>query len=127
MSNPIQSHDLYQPGPQDELKLLHARLAQLQLDIKNMTVLARSLKTALGGLNINTGNTRKQIIDIATKSEKLKQQNERTCLLYTSTADLDRGWKQYFGFSVDVCYVTNYNSDPTTIPTPIIAAQVATS
>lgn len=85
MSNPIKSQDLYQPGPQDELKLLHARLAQLQIDIKNMTVLARSLKTALGGLNINTGNTQKQIIDIATKAEKLKQQNERTQLAYQRT------------------------------------------
>ena len=52
---------------------------------------------------------------------------DQSGLFGAATADLDRGWKQYFGFSVDVCYVTNYNSDPTTIPTPIIAAQVATS
>jgi len=44
-----------------------------------------------------------------------------------ATADNTRAWKRYFGFSVDVCYVTAYNSDPTTIPSPIIAAQIATS
>lgn len=44
-----------------------------------------------------------------------------------ATADNTRAWKRFFGFSVDVCYVTAYNSDPTTIPSPIIAAQIATS
>lgn len=44
-----------------------------------------------------------------------------------ATADNTRAHKRFYGFSVDVCYVTNYNSDPTTIPTPIIAAQVATT
>lgn len=44
-----------------------------------------------------------------------------------ATADNTRAWKRFFGFSVDVCYVTAYNSDPTTIPAPILAAQVATT
>jgi len=37
-----------------------------------------------------------------------------------ATADLDRARKQHFGFAVDVCFVTPYNSDPTTIANPIL-------
>ena len=77
-SNPIYSHDLYHPGPEDQLKLLHARLAQLQLDIKNMTISAKGLKTALGGLNVNNGGSQKQIIDLARKVEQLNRELERT-------------------------------------------------
>jgi len=77
-SNPIYSHDLYQPGAEDQLKLLHARLVQLQGDIKNMTISAKGLKTALGGLNVNNGGSQKQIIDLARKVEQLNRELERT-------------------------------------------------
>lgn len=44
-----------------------------------------------------------------------------------ATAANTRTFKKYFGFSVDVCFVTAYNSDPTTIASPILGCQVATS
>lgn len=42
-----------------------------------------------------------------------------------ATADLTRSWKQHFGFSVDVCYVTVYNQDLTTYSNPIMQLAVA--
>lgn len=42
-----------------------------------------------------------------------------------ATADLTRGLKQHYGFSVDVAVITPYNSDPTTNANPIIQLQVA--
>ena len=44
-----------------------------------------------------------------------------------ASAHNTRAIKQYSGFSVDVCYVTAYNSDPTTIASPIMAVQVGTT
>lgn len=42
-----------------------------------------------------------------------------------ATADLTRARKEHYGFSVDVAYLTPYNSDPTTIASPIVKAVVA--
>lgn len=77
-SNPIYSHDLYQPGPEDQLKLLHARLAQLQLDMKNMTKMARTLKAALDSIRGNSAGGNQNITQLALQVERLKQQLERT-------------------------------------------------
>ena len=45
---------------------------------------------------------------------------DQNAIAGAATADHTRGVKQHFGFSVDLCYVTAYNSDATTIPSPII-------
>lgn len=41
-----------------------------------------------------------------------------------ATADMDRVVKDHFGFAVSVCIVTPYNSDPSTIANPVVAATV---
>ena len=41
-----------------------------------------------------------------------------------ATADLTRTRKEHYGFAVDVCFVTAYNSDLTTLASPIIAFNV---
>lgn len=41
-----------------------------------------------------------------------------------ATADLTRGFKQHFGFAVDVAFLTPYNSDPATIANPIVKALI---
>ena len=41
------------------------------------------------------------------------------------TQDMTRGLKQHYGFSVDVAVITPYNSDPTTVASPIVQLQVA--
>lgn len=42
-----------------------------------------------------------------------------------ASAHNTRAGKRYYGFSVDMCYVTPYNSDPTTIPSPILGLQIS--
>lgn len=44
-----------------------------------------------------------------------------------ATVDLTCGVKEYFGFSVDVAFITAYNSAPSEVANPIIKAQVAAS
>lgn len=43
----------------------------------------------------------------------------------TATADMTRTVKEHFGFSVDVAFVTSYNSDPVALPSPVIAFNIA--
>ena len=47
-----------------------------------------------------------------------------------ASADMTRNLKQHYGFSVDVCFVTAYNSDPAALASPIlkfdIGAEVVT-
>lgn len=42
-----------------------------------------------------------------------------------ATADMDRVRKEHYGFAVDVCFVTPYNSSPDTIANPILAIEIA--
>lgn len=50
---------------------------------------------------------------------------DQSATVSTATADLNCGVKEFFGFSVDVAFVTAYNSDPDTIAQPIIKAEIA--
>lgn len=43
-----------------------------------------------------------------------------------ATADLDRAVKEHYGFAVDVAFITSYNSDNTTYPSPILKFSIAT-
>lgn len=42
-----------------------------------------------------------------------------------ATADMDRVRKEHYGFAVDVAFVTAYNSDPATNPSPILAFNIS--
>ncbi|MEG0580046.1 MAG: hypothetical protein RR490_09030, partial [Niameybacter sp.] len=42
-----------------------------------------------------------------------------------ASADMTRNLKQHYGFAVDVCFVTAYNSDPSSLASPIIKLQIA--
>lgn len=42
-----------------------------------------------------------------------------------ATADMTRTRKEHYGFAVDVAFVTAYNSDKATLPSPILAFNVA--
>ncbi len=44
-----------------------------------------------------------------------------------ATAHNTRAVKRFYGFSVDVCFVTAYNSSQSTIASPILAVDIATS
>ncbi len=41
-----------------------------------------------------------------------------------ATADLTRARKEHYGFAVDIAFITTYNSDPTTIASPIMKVAV---
>lgn len=41
-----------------------------------------------------------------------------------ASADMDRVRKEYYGFAVDVALITPYNSEPSTIASPIIAFEI---
>ena len=43
----------------------------------------------------------------------------------TATADMVRTRKEHYGFAVDVAFITSYNSDSATLPSPILAFNVS--
>lgn len=47
---------------------------------------------------------------------------DQSAIAGSGTADLTCAIKEYFGFSVDVAFMVAYNTDPTTIPDPIMKA-----
>lgn len=44
-----------------------------------------------------------------------------------ATADNTRAWKEHYGFSVDIAYVTAYNSDPDNLESPIAKIAINTA
>lgn len=49
---------------------------------------------------------------------------DQSAIAGAATADITRGRKEHYGFSVDVAYLTPYNSDPATRANPIVKAIV---
>lgn len=45
---------------------------------------------------------------------------DQSALAGAATADLDRGKKEHYGFAVDVAFLVSENSDPATLPSPIL-------
>lgn len=52
---------------------------------------------------------------------------DQSAIAGDASADMKCNGKEHFGFSVDVCFLIAYNSDPTTIADPIIKAEIAKS
>lgn len=44
-----------------------------------------------------------------------------------ATADLNRAYKQHYGFAVDVAFLTPYNSDPANIANPVLKTVITTA
>ena len=42
-----------------------------------------------------------------------------------ATADMKRTRKEHYGFAVDVAFITSYNSDPATLPSPILGFDIS--
>ena len=42
-----------------------------------------------------------------------------------ATADMVRTRKEHYGFAVDIAFITAYNSEPTTLPSPILAFNIS--
>ena len=52
---------------------------------------------------------------------------DQNAIAGAATADLDRAVKEHYGFAVDVAFITSYNSDNSTYPSPILKFSIATS
>ena len=52
---------------------------------------------------------------------------DQSAIAGDASADMTCNGKEHYGFSVDVCFLVAYNSDPTTIADPIIKAEIAKS
>lgn len=63
-------------------------------------------------------------IDLPVGSHYYTAVGDQSAIMGDATADLTCAVKEYFGFSVDVAYMVAYNSDPETVATPIIKAEI---
>lgn len=52
---------------------------------------------------------------------------DQSAIAGDASADMTCNGKEHYGFSVDVCFLVAYNSDPETIADPIIKAEIAKS
>lgn len=63
-------------------------------------------------------------IDLPVGSHYYTAVGDQSAIMGDATADLTCAVKEYFGFSVDVAYMVAYNSDPGTVASPIIKAEI---
>lgn len=66
-------------------------------------------------------------IDLPVGSHYYTAVGDQSAIAGTATADLTCAVKEHFGFSVDVAFITAYNSNPAEIANPIIKLEVAQS
>lgn len=64
-------------------------------------------------------------IDLPVGSHYYTAVGDQSAIMGDATADLTCAVKEYFGFSVDVAYMVAYNSNPGTVASPIIKAEIA--
>ena len=64
-------------------------------------------------------------IDLPVGSHYYTAVGDQSAIMGAATADLTCAVKEYFGFSVDVAYMVAYNSNPDTVASPIIKAEIA--
>lgn len=93
----------------------------------NVAVLTRVDREALRGasaLGHEWSVIRLPFIDLPVGSHYYQAVGDQSSIAGAATADLTCGIKEYFGFSVDVAFVTAYNSAAATVANPIIKAQI---
>lgn len=67
------------------------------------------------------------MLDIPVSTYFYESVGDYNAIAGAATASLTRAFKQHFGFSIDIAYVTAYNTDLSTYANPIMRAQIATS
>ena len=96
----------------------------------NVAVLTRVDREALRGASANGhewGVERLPIINLPVGYHYYTEVGDQSSIAGSATADLTCGVKEYFGFSLDVAFLVAYNNAPTTVPNPIIKAEIAKS
>lgn len=93
----------------------------------NVAMLTRLDRESLRGAKANDHEwsiVRLPYIDMPVGSHYYTSVGDQSAIAGASTSDLTCAVKEHFGFSVDVAFVTSYNSDPTTIANPIMKAEI---
>ncbi len=94
----------------------------------NVGVLTRVDREALRGTKANFHEwdvVNLPYINLPVGSHYYTAVGDQSAIAGDATADLTCAVKEYFGFSVDVAFITAYNSAPATIANPIIKVGVA--
>ena len=90
----------------------------------NVALLKRFERDALYGTVMKTGHTwgieTLPILNIPCGTYSYEMPVDASGLAGSSTADMTRTGRQYFGFSVDMAFLTAYNSTPTTRANPCL-------
>ena len=94
----------------------------------NVGVLTRVDREALRRTRANFHEwdvVRLPYIDLPVGSHYYTAVGDQSQIAGDATADLTCAVKEYFGFSLDVAFLVAYNSNPTTVASPIIKAEIA--
>ena len=96
----------------------------------NVALLTRLDRAALAGSRVNEAEEFGRVylpmvgLEVGTHYKKEVGNVAETLSDDTSVADMTCDLIEYFGFSVDVAFLTAYNSAPSTIANPIVKAQI---
>lgn len=93
----------------------------------NVGVLTRVDREALRRTRANFHEwdvVRLPYIDLPVGSHYYTAVGDQSAIAGAASADITCAVKEYFGFSVDVAFITAYNSDPTNVANPIIKAAI---
>lgn len=97
----------------------------------HLGMLVRLERAALARRQARTGHewgvTNLPILNIPCGTFYYESVGDRSAIAGAASADMTRNMVEHFGFSYDFAYVVAYNSDPTTIATPVLKFEVATS
>ena len=94
----------------------------------NVGVLTRVDREALRRTRANFHEwdvVRLPYIDLPVGSHYYTAVGDQSQIAGDATADLTCAVKEYFGFSLDVAFLVAYNSNPATVASPIIKAEIA--
>jgi len=96
----------------------------------NVGVLTRVDREAARGARANDhewGIVRLPYIELPVGSHYYTAVGDQSAIAGAATADLTCAVKEYFGFSVDVAFITAYNSNPAVVANPIMKLEIAQS
>nr|DAW08599.1 MAG TPA: major capsid protein [Caudoviricetes sp.] len=96
----------------------------------NCAIVTRVDREALRGASANGHEwdvVRLPMLDLPVGAHYYTSVGDQSGIAGDATKDLNCAIKEYYGFSVDVCFITAYNSAPSTIANPVIKFQVENS
>lgn len=87
-------------------------------------ILSRFEREALAGTSMADGTewgiSSLPMLNLPVSTYFYESKGDFSTIAGAASADMDRVRKEHFGFSVDLAFITSYNSDPTTIANPVM-------